>query len=345
MNAVRRDRRRDGRYAAMAIAERHGDRPSPACSPTRRCKPKRSVRRRPTAATPGRVARVRRARPRRSGCAASTPTTRSPPSGTWTGTARPASSSARSPSPRAQWADENPLAQMRDPITLEDHQASRWVVRAAAPARLLPGLQRRHRRGRHRRRTRARPRAAAGAPVGLGAGAPRPPHGARQRVRADAPARRSSGPTAMKMAGITPGRRRRVPDLRLLHVHGRWSRWRTTASAPRARAARSPRAARSAPAARCRPTPAAGSCPRYYMWGMTPAVGGRDPGARRRAASARSTAQRRGARQRQRRHPRPPRDARPQPAREGRPERRTSACCGGTAAPTRSSTARPTAGW
>ena len=41
------------------------------------------------------------------------------------------------------WARDNPQAQMREPITVDDHHASRWVVGAAAAPRLLPGVERR----------------------------------------------------------------------------------------------------------------------------------------------------------------------------------------------------------
>ena len=60
-----------------------------------------------------------------------------------------------------EWAQMNPRAQMRQPMTLDDHQLA-LDRGAAAPVRLLPGLQRRRRRDRHLGRAGARPAPAAG---------------------------------------------------------------------------------------------------------------------------------------------------------------------------------------
>ncbi len=102
-----------------------------------------------------------------------------------------------------EWASRNPLAQMRDPITIEDHQASRWVseplhlldcclVSNGAIAVVLTGAD--------RARDLARP------PVhlwGWGQGHPghRKERGSEFGLTTGAV---SSGATAMKMAGITP---------------------------------------------------------------------------------------------------------------------------------------------
>ena len=62
------------------------------------------------------------------------------------------------------------------PITLEDHQASRWIVEPAAPARLLPGVRRRPGHRGHQPRAGPRRRQAAG-------------RASRPRPRARAPSR------------------------------------------------------------------------------------------------------------------------------------------------------------
>src|SRR5690606_37283894 len=102
-----------------------------------------------------------------------------------------------------QWASRNPLAQMRDPITLADHQASRWV---SEPLRLLDcclvsnGAIAVVVTSADRARDLARP------PVhlwGWGQGHPghRKERGSDWGLTTGAAA---SGATAMKMAGITP---------------------------------------------------------------------------------------------------------------------------------------------
>ena len=51
------------------------------------------------------------------------------PGGTCSTTEQPTITSAASPSPNAQWANRNPLAQFHDtPMTLEDYHRSRWIV-------------------------------------------------------------------------------------------------------------------------------------------------------------------------------------------------------------------------
>ena len=102
-----------------------------------------------------------------------------------------------------QWASRNPLAQMRDPITLADHQASRWV---SEPLRLLDcclvsnGAIAVVVTGADRARDLARP------PVHLwGWGQGHPGH--RKERDSDwglTTGAAASGATAMKMAGITP---------------------------------------------------------------------------------------------------------------------------------------------
>lgn len=101
------------------------------------------------------------------------------------------------------WASRNPLAQMRDPITLEEHQNSRWV---AEPLHLLDcclvsnGAIAVVVTGADRAADLARP------PVhlwGWGQGHPghRKEHGSAFGLVTGAA---TSGPIAMKMAGITP---------------------------------------------------------------------------------------------------------------------------------------------
>ncbi|GAA3939680.1 thiolase [Actinomadura viridis] len=102
------------------------------------------------------------------------------------------------------WAAGNPRAQMREPITLDDHRASRWV---AEPLRLLDcclvsnGAVAIIVTGADRARDLARP------PVhvwGWGQGHP----GHRKERGSDfglTTGALTSGPIAMKMAGVTPG--------------------------------------------------------------------------------------------------------------------------------------------
>ncbi len=74
-------------------------------------------------------------------------------------------------------AATNPAAWFYEqPITLEDHQRSRWIVRAAAPARLLPGERRRGGARRDQPRARARPAPEAGADRGAAQGAAHEQH-------------------------------------------------------------------------------------------------------------------------------------------------------------------------
>ena len=167
-----------------------------------------------------------------------------------------------------QWAALNPLAQMRDPITLEDHQSSRWVAeplhlldcclvcnggvavivtigRAGAPAWRQPpvhvlGWAQAHPGPLAGRRLRA----------GLGCGDRRPGGAGDGRRRGSTTSTSPSSTTA------TPTRS--------------WSPWRTTASAPRARAAPSPPAACSGPVGSSRVNTGGGELSGYYLWGMTP---------------------------------------------------------------------------
>ncbi|XVQ13916.1 thiolase family protein [Spirillospora sp. CA-255316] len=103
-----------------------------------------------------------------------------------------------------EWASRNPVAQMREPITLDDHRASRWI---AEPLRLLDcclvsnGAVAVVITGADRARDLARP------PVhlwGWGQGHPghRKERGSGFGLTTGA---LTSGPTAMKMAGVTVG--------------------------------------------------------------------------------------------------------------------------------------------
>ncbi|RFU40471.1 thiolase family protein [Actinomadura logoneensis] len=102
-----------------------------------------------------------------------------------------------------EWASRNPLAQMRDPITLDDHRASRWV---SEPLRLLDccivsnGAVAVVVTGADRAADLARP------PVhvwGWGQG-----HPGHRKARGSAfglvTGAATSGPIALKMAGVTP---------------------------------------------------------------------------------------------------------------------------------------------
>ncbi len=117
-----------------------------------------------------------------------------------------------------QWAAMNPLAQMRDPITLADHQASRMIadplhlldcclVSNGAIAVIVTSAERA-----------AGLRPAAGPRARLGAVPPGLHDGEGQRLRAG----HRRGPLGAGRAEDGrrhPGRRRRGRDLRLLHVH------------------------------------------------------------------------------------------------------------------------------
>ena len=182
-----------------------------------------------------------------------------------------ASSSARSRSRQREWALMNPLAQMRKPMTLDGPPRLALGRRAAAPVRLLPGLQRRRRGDRDDRGARARPAPAAGLPARLRP-VPRPATtGARDRDPGIAHGRDAGG-----RAGVAPGRastlrrRRRPRAVRLLHVHGpRHARGLRLLREGRGRRLRRGRQARARRLA-ARRTPAAASSPSYYMWGFTP---------------------------------------------------------------------------
>ena len=163
----------------------------------------------------------------------------------------------------------NPRAQMRKPMTLEDHQSSRLVVDPlhlfdcclvsnGAVAVIMTTAE----RATHLRQPPVyvgpprRPRRETTSARGREPGhRDRREAGGRAGVRAW-PASRATTSTSSSCTTAT-----RTPCS---------SRSRTTASARRARAARSSRTASSAPAARCPTTRAAGSSRRYYMWGFTP---------------------------------------------------------------------------
>ena len=186
--------------------------------------------------------------------------------------------------------------------------------RAAAPARLLPRLERRRRRHRLARRrgegpARSRRRTSGawgrGTPATCAARAGtsrrRPARRCRRRRRSRWPASASRTSTSCRRTTATP-----TPCS---------SRSRTTASARRARAARSSPTASSRPGGALPTNTGGGQLSAYYMWGMTPLSEGviqaRGQGGERQVDEAR-----RRARDRQRRHPRPPQHARAVAARE-----------------------------
>ena len=216
------------------------------------------------------------------------------------------------------WAAGNPRAAMREPLTVDEHQASRWI---AEPLHLLDcclvsngGVAvDRDRGGPGGRRcaqppvhvwgcgqAHARGTIAGGPDFGLVTGAAR------------------AGPQAMRMAGVGPDESTSASSTTATPTRS-WSPWRTTASAPRARAARSPPTARSAPGGKLALNTGGGQLSAYYMWGMTPlseaVIQARGQGGDRQVAQ-----QRRGPGQRQRRRAGASRHARAEPA-PGQPER------------------------
>ncbi len=184
------------------------------------------------------------------------------------------------------WASRNPLAQMRDPITIDDHQNSRWV---SEPLHLLDcclvsnGAIAVIVTSDDRARDLARP------PAHLWgwARAPRAPQGARQRLRPD-DRRRLLGRDRDEDGRDHRVRRGRVRAVRLLHLHGpgvagglrvlREGRGR------RVRRVRRARAGGSLPT-----NTGGGQLSAYYMWGMTPlseaVIQARGDGGERQAAS------------------------------------------------------------
>ena len=137
---------------------------------------------------------------------------------TWPSTARPRSSLPRSPWRPASGPALNPKAMFRDPITVEDVLNSRMIcwpfnlldcclVTDAGGAVVLTSAER-------ARDLKSHPVLVLGIGEALDhnliSQMPDLTHG---------PAR-ISGPPAFAMAGVTPRRHRRRPDLRLVHLHG-----------------------------------------------------------------------------------------------------------------------------
>ena len=100
------------------------------------------------------------------------------------------------------WAQLNPRAQMRKPMTLDDYHASRWVVEPLHLLRLLPGLERRRRGDRDVGRARARPAPAAGLPARLRPVRARATPARPSASRRSTPAPTRSGELALRQAGI-----------------------------------------------------------------------------------------------------------------------------------------------
>ena len=154
----------------------------------------------------------------RTACSAPTTATPWPPAGTCTCTARRASSSVPSPWPSASGRCMNDKAQMRTPLTLEEHQASRWIceplhlydcclVSNGAVAFVLTSPE--------RARSLRQP------PVYvLGVGPVRAGRQRSGRPRPGRPHRRHGvGPPGARHGRRDAGRRRRARAVRLLHVH------------------------------------------------------------------------------------------------------------------------------
>ena len=214
------------------------------------------------------------------------------------------------------WAAGNPRAAMREPLTVAEHQASRWIaeplhlldcclVSNGAVAVVVTGADR-----------------AAGLrqrPVhvwGYGqAHAPR-----QMRAGSDwglvTPAVRT-GPQAMRMAASARTMSTSASSTTATPTRS-WSRWRITGSAPRAREVRSPPTAASA-GREARLQHWRGPALRLLHVGDDAAVRGRYPGARRGRGPA-GAPQRRDPGQRQRRRAGASRHARAEPA-PGQPER------------------------
>ena len=182
-----------------------------------------------------------------------------------------------------QWAMHNERAQIRKPLTLEEHQALALHRRAAAPLRLLPRLQRRDRA--HRHVGRAGPVAAPAA----GLRARRRPGRAGDSQRTDrhpapTPVPRASGQLGPRAGRRRAGRHRRARAVRLLHVHGardagglRLLRQGRRRPVRRGRQARARRLAADQHRRRAAVV--------VLHVGLHAAVGGRDPGPRARAGS------------------------------------------------------------
>jgi acetyl-CoA acetyltransferase len=157
-----------------------------------------------------------------------------------------------------KWAQLSPWAQMRKPMTLEDHHASRFI---AEPLRLLDcclvsnGAVAVIVTSAERARNQKQP------PVNvLGYAQCAPGDNLRtDRHPAWKPAR--NGPGRSRFAWPASPATTSAPASFTTAIPTRcWSRWRITASARKARAVRSLRTAGSVRAGRCRRIPAAGSC-------------------------------------------------------------------------------------
>ena len=268
----RRHRHRPGAVRGAGGRRRHRH--------DRRVRPRRRAAREP-AARPGDVYRARRAarcadglqRPRRRRRAPRREQrlrARRPPPHERS-TARPASSSARSRSPSAQWAAMQPAGA----VPGADHARRPPGVavgrRAAAPPRLLHGLQRRRRRAWSRRPT--APATSPQPPVHvLGRG--------RRRTRATAMARGSeyglvTGRGDRRAGGDGDGRhharrRRRPRALRLLHVHALVTLEDYGFCAKGEGGAVRRVAARSRPGGSLPTNTGGGQLSSFYLWGMTP---------------------------------------------------------------------------
>ena len=115
------------------------------------------------------------------------------------------------------WAQKNPKAWSRDPLTIEDCLAARPISRAAAPQRHLPRHRWRRRLHRHHRRPRPRRRENPD------------PHPRRRRKPHPLAHQPDARPHRLRRCQVRPrslchgrhhrGRRRRLPALRQLHHH------------------------------------------------------------------------------------------------------------------------------
>ena len=153
----------------------------------------------------------------------------------------------------------NPRAQMRDPITLADHQASRWI---AEPLHLLDCCLVSNGGIAVIVTSPSAPRELRQPPVhvlGCGQGHPGYPmeHGVDFGLAIGA---RQSGATALRMAGHHAGRCRHLRALRLLHLSPSCVTLEDYGFCAKGEGGPFAATANWDPAARCRPTPAAASC-------------------------------------------------------------------------------------
>ena len=196
-------------HAAMAIEAGLATRWSASTRATRR--PRAACRSAPRSATATRTSRSPTA------CSAPWPTTPSWPAATCTSSALPASSLAPSPWPTRKHACLNANATMRKPITLEDHQNSRWIVE---PLRLLDCSLVSDGGGAYIVTSAERARDLKNGPSTSWAWARTTRTAAwptRRRSRRSAARSRPSAPT--RSAGLTPKDMDFAADLRLLHDH------------------------------------------------------------------------------------------------------------------------------